>query len=78
MQEGPQVEKYPMSDQFLGTYVIVMGISTDNHDNNICAQKLNRNRTYFNPRSLWHTVLLKVDEPTSKGASSQKVPLDVG
>ena len=50
-----------MSDQFLGTYVIAMGISTDTHDNNICAQKLNRNRTYFNLQSLWHRVLLKLN-----------------
>ena len=29
------------------------------HDNNVCAQKLNRNRIFFNPRYLLHIVLLK-------------------
>ncbi len=36
------------------------GMITDTHDNNICGQKLNRNRTFFNPRSLLHTTLLNV------------------
>ncbi len=27
MQEEPRIEKYPIAIQFLGTYVIVMGVS---------------------------------------------------
>ena len=27
MQEGPQVEQFPIAIQFLATYVIVMGVS---------------------------------------------------
>ncbi len=27
MQQGPRVKKFPIAIQFLGTYVIVMGVS---------------------------------------------------
>ncbi len=32
----------------------------DTHGNNICAQKLNRNRTFFNRCTFWWTLAFKV------------------
>ena len=43
MQEGPRVEKCPIAIQFVGTYVIVMGVSSKCHskfDQSILALKL--------------------------------------
>ena len=52
---------------------------TDTHDNNICAQKLNRNRTFFNRSTISQTLDFKrlIDNKHNAGVTDDAGVMDI-